>query len=325
MSKTHYDILGLDENASSKDIKKAYRQLSLKYHPDHNTNSDAHEMMTKVNEAYNILGDAEKRKEYDDERNGKIPTMPNIFGNTRTNTTTHTMNGFTPEMSEMFNNIFGNQMFNSMGGNSNANIHFFQTGGNGGGTFHRVFQQQQQQKPSPIEIQITLNIYECYTGKEVTVNFPRWTIMNNTKVTENTKIVVNIPPGVSENDKITFEKQGHSINENLKGDIIVKFIVINNTEFKRIGNDLHIKRTITLKDALCGFSTTFTHLNGKTMSMKNVSKNNGVIVTPGYKKIASGLGMNTSNGVGNLVIEFEIEFPKTLSDEQIDEISKNLE
>ncbi len=60
------------------------------------------------------------------------------------------------------------------------------------------------------------------------------------------------------------------------------------------------------------------------MSMKNVSHNNGVIVTNGYKKRATGLGMNTSNGVGNLVIEFEVEFPNTLSDDQINSIEKIL-
>lgn len=310
MAKTHYDILGVDENASSKDIKKAYRQLSLKHHPDHNSDNNAHDMMTKINDAYTTLIDDEKRKEYDDERNGRIPHVNNLFGSQNTH-------GMPPEMANIFNSVFGQQMFNGTQGN---NVHFFQTNGNGR-TFQHTFKQH---KPSPMEIQITLNIIECYNGKEVTVNFPRWTIINNTKVTEQSKIVINIPPGVSENDTITFEKQGHSINEDLKGDIIVKFNIINNTEFKRIGNDLHIKRVITLKESLCGFNTTFTHLNGKTMSMKNVSQNNGVIVTQGYKKIASGLGMKTSNGVGNLVIEFDVEFPNTLTDEQIEVIEKIL-
>mgnify|MGYP003705849883 FL=1 len=311
MTKTHYDILGIDENASSKDIKRAYRQLSLKYHPDHNSDHSANEMMAKINEAYSTLNDDEKRKEYDDERHGRIPHVNNIFRNQ----TTH--GGMPPEMANIFNSVFGQQMFNGMHGN---NVHFFQTNGNGT-SFQHTFREH---KPSPMEIQITLNIHECYNGKEVKVNFPRWTIVNNTKVTEQTSIVINVPPGISENDTITFEKQGHSINENLKGDIIVKFNIINNTEFKRIGNDLHIKRVITLKEALCGFNTTFTHLNGKTMSMKNISQNNGVIVIPGYKKVASGLGMKTSNGVGNLVIEFDVDFPNTLSNEQIEAIEKIL-
>lgn len=311
MTNTHYDILGVDEKASSKDIKKAYRQLSLKYHPDHNSDNSAHEMMTKINEAYTILIDEEKRSEYDDKRNGRIPHINNIFENQNTH-------GMPPEMANIFSSVFNQQMFNGLKG---SNVHFFHTNGNTN-TFRHSFREQ---KPSPMEIQITLNIHECYNGKEVTVNFPRWTIINNTKVTEQSKIVINVPPGVCEKDIITFQNEGHSINDNVKGDIIVKFNIINNTEFKRIGNDLHIKRTISLKESLCGFTTTFTHINGKTMSMKNISQNDGIIITPGYKKIASGLGMKTSNGVGNLVIEFDVEFPKTLTNEQIDTISKILD
>lgn len=311
MTKSHYDILGIDKDATSKDIKKAYRQLSLKYHPDHNSHDEAHEMMTKINDAYTTLSDESSRIEYDCERNGRAPNINDIFGNQNSH------NGMPREMADIFNNLFNNQMFNGMSGTTQ----FFQTSRDG-----RRYQQtfQHQQKPNPIEIQITLNIIECYNGKEVVVNFPKWTIMNNTKVTENTKIVINIPPGVSEDDNITFENQGHILNNELKGDIIVKFNIINNTEFTRIGNDLHIKRTIQLKEALCGFDTTFTHLNGKIMSMKNISRNNGVIVTNGYKKIATGLGMKTTNGAGNLVVEFDVEFPNILSDDQIDGIEKLL-
>jgi DnaJ-class molecular chaperone len=308
MTKTHYDRLGVDENASDKDIKKAYRKLSLRYHPDHNSDKNAHDVMTEINEAYTTLNDDDKRKEYDDKRNGRSPNTEHLFRS-------RSSHGMPPEMADIFNSVFGQQMFNGMQGN---NVHFFQSNGNGR-TYH------QQQKPSPMEIQITLNINECYNGKEVTVNFPRWTIMNNTKVTEQTTLVINIPPGISEKDTITFENEGHIINDSLKGDIIVKFVIINNTEFKRVGNDLHIKRVITLKEALCGFSTTFTHLNGKTMSMKNISHNDGVIVTQGYRKIATGLGMKTNNGHGNLVIEFDIDFPKSLTDDQINSISKILE
>jgi DnaJ-class molecular chaperone len=311
MTKSHYDTLGIDKDATPRDIKKAYRVLSLKYHPDHNSDTEAHENMAKINEAYATLNDESSRAEYDNKQNRNVPNMNDMFGNQNMH------NGIPPEMANIFNNLFNNQMFNGM----NGTTQFFQTSRDGRSyqqTFHR------QQKPNPIEIQITLNIVECYNGKEVIVNFPKWTIMNNIKVSENTKIVINIPPGVSESDNITFENQGHILNDNLKGDIIVKFNIINNTEFKRVGKDLHIKRVISLKESLCGFNTTFTHLNGKMMSIKNVSHNNGVIVTNGYKKIATGLGMNTSNGVGNLVIEFEVEFPNTLSDDQINSIEKIL-
>ena len=65
MSKNLYKILGVSENASHDEIKKAYRNLSLKYHPDKNPSSEATEKYKTINEAYGILGDEEKRKQYE--------------------------------------------------------------------------------------------------------------------------------------------------------------------------------------------------------------------------------------------------------------------
>ena len=70
MSRTHYQTLGIDNTATDVEIKKAYRSLSLKYHPDRNQSSDATVMFQEISTAYEILGDPEKKKEYDNERNG---------------------------------------------------------------------------------------------------------------------------------------------------------------------------------------------------------------------------------------------------------------
>ena len=70
MSRTHYQTLGIDNTATDVEIKKAYRSLSLKYHPDRNQSSDATVMFQEISTAYEILGDPEKKKEYDNELNG---------------------------------------------------------------------------------------------------------------------------------------------------------------------------------------------------------------------------------------------------------------
>ena len=80
--KKYYEILGVDKNSSSKDIKKAYRSLSMKYHPDHNSDSNATEKMAEINEAYETLSDDNKKQEYDNQTNSPFksktgpPTSP---------------------------------------------------------------------------------------------------------------------------------------------------------------------------------------------------------------------------------------------------------
>ena len=83
-----------------------------------------------------------------------------------------------------------------------------------------------------------------------------------------------------------------------------------------------MKKTITLKDALCGFKFELIHLNGKMLNFDNTT--NITIIKPGFKKMISGLGLNRENNTGNLILEFGVEFPDSLTEEQIGVLSNIL-
>ena len=99
-------------------------------------------------------------------------------------------------------------------------------------------------------------------------------------------------------------------------------VLENNTPFLRKGMDLIYKKTITLKEALVGFSFDVQHVNGKNISINNHV--NQTIVKPGYTKSIPGLGMMRDNNTGNLIIEFSVEFPESLTEEQIAKLQEVL-
>ena len=86
--------------------------------------------------------------------------------------------------------------------------------------------------------------------------------------------------------------------------------------------DLIYKKTVTLKEALCGFSLEIVHLNGKTLLLNNTK--NATIVKPNYRKIVPNLGIMREGNVGNMIIEFNVVFPDTLSDVQVEKLAEIL-
>ena len=110
--------------------------------------------------------------------------------------------------------------------------------------------------------------------------------------------------------------KGNALSDEIQGDVKVGVQVINNSEFIRQGLDLIIKKTVSLKDSLCGFSFELKHLNGKTFCLNN--NTNHTIIRPNFKKTIPNLGMNRENTTGCLIIEFDVQFPESLTLEQID-------
>ena len=149
----------------------------------------------------------------------------------------------------------------------------------------------------------------------------RWILENGTKVFEKETIYIDIPQGIDDNEMIILRDRGNIISDQCKGDIKVKILVQNNTAFKRSGLDLILDKTISLKDALCGFTFEINYLNGKNYTLNN---SKGSIVQPEYKKLYTGMGLKRGEHKGNMIINFHIEFPEKLTEEQIDKLSKIL-
>lgn len=304
--KNFYNVLGIEKNASPEQIKKAYRSLSIKCHPDR---GGSKESFQELNEAYQTLSDADKKKEYDFKMNGGNNRMPNGFPNGFPN---GMHNGIPPEIFQQFFN--NNGMFNGR-----QNFTFFHNG--------RPVNINRNVKPAPINKTIDITIKESFNGVTKPINIERWIDHRGIKKFEKECIYLPIPRGIDNKEIIIIEGKGNVLNDNLKGDIKIFINLINDTEFKRNGLDLHLSKTITLKEALVGFNFEITHISGKKYTINN---KNGKVITPTYKKIIPHMGMRRDNKhpapmtTGCLIINFIIDFPDTLSKEIRDKLNEIL-
>jgi DnaJ-class molecular chaperone len=308
MSENFYNVLGVGENATKDEIKKAYRGLQMKYHPDKNPgNQESIGMTQKINEAYETLSDEQKKAEYDMTRNNPFVRMNNPSG------------GMEVPMDDIFSMFFGGgNPFAGMPGMGagmppGAKIHIFHGGPMGF--------QQAMSKPIPIMKSLQINMEQVLNGASLPLEIERWIVENGNKVFEKETIYVDIPQGIDENEMIVLRDKGNVINEQCKGDIKINILVQNNTAFKRSGLDLILEKNISLKESLCGFTFEIQYLNGKSYTMNN---NKGNIVPPEYKKVYPGMGLKRGEHKGNMIIIFHVDFPEKLTEEQIDKLSKVL-
>jgi DnaJ-class molecular chaperone len=318
MTENYYNILGINEKASKDEIKKAYRGLQMKWHPDKNPGSqEAINMTQKINEAYETLSDQSKKDEYDYSRNNPNPFMGMHMGGGGGG-------GMEVPMDDIFSMFFGGGAGNPFGGFQGmpgmpgmppgARIHVF----NGAGPMGF---QQALQKPTPIMKTLYVNMEQVLTGATIPLDIERWVMENGIKTNEQEMVYISVPQGIDDGEIIVLRDKGNIINENQKGDVKVFIKVSNDTNFKRSGLDLILEKKITLKEALCGFSFEIKYLNGKSYTLNN---NKGNIIPPEYKKMYPGMGLTRENHKGNMVIHFHVEFPETLTSEQIDKLTEIL-
>lgn len=316
MSENFYEILEIPETSSIDEIKKSFRRLSMLYHPDKNKNNpDATAKFQKISEAYETLGDNDKKREYDMMRNNPFIKMVNG----------HSGGGFQNPMEDIFTNLFGGIPFahmNSFGHEQSnspfgGNIRIFH---NGVPINHQGFFQGVQ-KPTPIIKNILVPIDKILTGTVIPIDIERWIINNGNKIFENETVYVTVPKGIDEGELIVLKDQGNVLKDDIKGDIKIFVKIENNTEFKRSGIDLIYEKIITVKEALCGFTFELKYITGKIYTINN---NSGNIISDGYKKIIPNMGFSRDNHNGNLIIIFNVKFPDKLTDETISKL-KNIE
>ena len=306
MSNDYYKILGLEPNASQEEIKKTYRKLSLKYHPDKNKHPEAQTKFQQLSEAYTVLGDKDARSKYDFERKlGSGGMNGNI------------------DINDIFSSIFGGGgvpgMPPFMGGfPPGANIRVFTTGNNPFGVHEQggfgfppgvnVFN-----KPPPITKTLNITMSQSYTGCSLPLTIERWVKNGDVKKSEHETLYVKIPRGIDNNEIIAIREKGNYNNE-LKGDVKVFIKIDNDSRLERNGLDVIFKQKISLKEALCGVSFDLPHLNGKTYKINN---DLGSVIKPGYKKYIPNMGFIRDDVCGSLIIEFQVDFPEKISTEDI--------
>ncbi len=281
----YYKILGLDKNATDKEIKKAYRKLARKHHPDLNPdNKEAEKRFKEINEANEVLSHAENRKKYDkygkDWKHGEAyEEAKQQHQSQRQHQGYSNANGGYSEQdfSDYFNAMFGGARTSSNQGS-------------------RGF------KGQDYNAELHLNLKDVYeTHKQVlTVN--------------NSKIRLTIPAGVENGQVIKIKgKGGKGINGGPHGDLYIKFLIKNHSHFRRSGNNLYATVDLDLYTAVLGGEITIDTFNGKVkLKISPETPNNTKVKLKGkgfpvYKK---------ANQFGDLIITYHLKIPTKLNDKE---------
>jgi len=305
MTNSFYDVLGVPQQASDAEIKKAYRQLSLTHHPDRNPTEDTTTTFQNIGEAYETLSDPQRRADYDRELR---------FGCSRE----EMFHNFDDMPNEFMNMVFGGGGIGSFG--MGPGIRIVHSNGGGGlealfHAMHHVNAAAFHSMPEPIQTTLSISLEQAYHGCVCPLEIERWVLENQIRIHETETLYVTIPQGIDHNEQIIIKEKGNVIR-NQFSDVKITIHLENNTCFKRSGMDLIFHKSLTLKESLCGCSFEMQHINGKTMTIQN--KTNHTILKPNYTKVVPKLGMVRENQIGNMMIVFDVVFPDSLTREQID-------
>ena len=291
MAEDYYKILGISKKASDKELKKAYRKLAMKYHPDHaKGDKSAEEKFKQISEAYAVLSDKEKRKQYDQ------------FGS----------DGFHQRFSQ--EDIFRGFDFSDIlreFGFGGANF----SGGRGGGSrfsfgsgspFGSFSRQPAQSKGSDLVYELPLTLREVATGTNKVVNFQHKGRAE--------KMTVKIPKGMISGKKLRIAGKGEpSAYGGPPGDLFVQAKVLADPEFRAEGYDLSMIREVRVSEAILGTRVSIPTLDGKELSLK---------IPPGTKHktkmriTGKGLPHMRGSDRGDLFIHVHVNMPKQLTEEQ---------
>ncbi|XP_068249239.1 dnaJ protein homolog 1-like [Palaemon carinicauda] len=342
MGKDYYKILGIAKGASDEDIKKAYRKMALKYHPDKNKSSDAEEKFKAIAEAYEVLSDKKKRDIYDqfgeEGLKGGVPGSGGGEGNHFTYTfsgdpraTFQQFFGTNDPFAHFFNmgvDGHGPHVFDDMDVDDDPFINMMGGGVGGprmGGT-RRAFSFNPHDTSRPHggkgrhqDPAITRDLYvtleEVAKGVTRKMKITRNVTTGDGRSTrrEEKILTIDIKPGWKEGTKITFEKEGDQVPGKIPADIIFVIRDKPHSLFKRDGANLIYNAKITLRDALCGTRVAVPTLEGQKVTL-NFSNE---IIKPQTTKRLQGYGLpfpKDHTRKGDIIVHFDIQFPNTLSE-----------
>ncbi len=319
--KDYYDVLGVKKNATEEEIKKAFRKLAMKYHPDRNPgNKQAEERFKEMNEAYAVLSDKDKRAKYDQ------------FG----------PSGFSQHYSQedIFRGFDINDLLRDLGfsfgraGGSGrrgrAQYGGFedrfgsgrgQPGGSQTGDFRDMFSggaSQDQgpfgQKGQDVHADLNLSFEEAARGTEKKVRFS-----NGNRVEE---VTVKVPAGIESGKKLRLSGKGTGgMGGGQAGDLYLKVKVAEHPVFKREGGNIVADKEIKISDAILGTSIEVPTLEGnKHIKIPSGTQSNSRIRLKGF-----GLPRLQEGGKGDEFIRILIKYPKNLTERQkklIEELKK---
>ncbi|XP_065199033.1 dnaJ homolog subfamily A member 2-like [Sycon ciliatum] len=336
-----YDILGVNPEANDAELKKAYRKMAMKYHPD--KNPDSGDKFKEISFAYDVLSDPEKRSTYD--RYGEKGLREGAGGGG---------SGFD---ADLFSQIFGGGLFGGFGSSF----------ADGGGRSRR-----QQKKGGDLTHDLKVSLRDLYNGRTARLQVTRNAICTACKgkgaksgatrpcnacdgngvriflrqigigmiqqvrakcsdcngegvvirerdrcrgcqgrkvVKQNKKIEVHVDKGMTDGQKISFRGEGDQEPDGEPGDVFITLRLTKHDMFHRQGNDLHIQKSVSLPEALCGCAFNIVHLDERQLLVNTCE---GQVITPGSQFVIEGEGMphyRSPFEKGNLLVKFDVVFP----------------
>ncbi|HPL62385.1 MAG TPA: DnaJ C-terminal domain-containing protein [Syntrophales bacterium] len=307
MADDYYKELGVGKEASQDEIKKAYRKLALKYHPDRNPSDrkKSEERFKKISEAYAVLSDPEKRKQYDS------------FGSEQ----------FSRQFSQedIFRDFDLNEILRDLGfGGAGGRWSFSMGGGPRRGGFSRqrgepfdFFQQQSARRPMPqkgddVEYTLAISLEDAANGAEKKIS-----LRKGDKIDE---IKVKIPPGISSGQRLRLAGKGMPGRQGgPHGDLYLSIQMQPHDRFKREGDDIVYETQISFSQAALGTTIEVPTVNGgsKKLRITPGTQANTRIRMKGY-----GIPHFKGTGKGDQYVRVTVRVPKTLTGRQQDLVNK---
>ncbi|RNC37677.1 putative chaperone DNAJ protein [Trypanosoma cruzi] len=344
----YYEILGLEAEATEHDIKRAYRRLALKYHPDKNPgDQEAAEMFKRIGHAYEILSDEEKRRIYD--QHGKAgleggsmdeggldaaDIFSMFFGGGRRPRGERKPRDLVHEMRVSLEDMY-NGKTKKISVTRDRICGACEGGGIKPGAERRTCVACRGQGVQTFVQELFIGMHQrmqqtCQScgGEGTTVrDVDICGRCRGSGIVKDQKILeVHIEKGMKHQDVVRFDGEGNEVvGVRLKGDVLIILAQKPHDVFRRVGNHLIMNYTINLQEALCGFELPVQHLDRRLRLIKIPC---GQVIDPGAAWVVRGEGMPLPNtgGLdrGNLVIHFEVEYPTQLSAQQLKSIAKAL-
>lgn len=304
LEKDFYKILGVSQDASDAEIKKAYRKLARQYHPDKNPGDTAAEQKFKdIGEAHSVLGDKDKRAEYDN-----IRAM--VGGGARFTAGGPGAGAGAAGFEDLFGSMFGGGGAGgfSSGGGQSINLddilgQFGAQAGRGGGFPGGGY--GAPAKGRDVRARITLSFRQAVEGDTVTLT-----------TGDGSTVKTRIPGGVKDGQTIRLAGKG-SPGPGGNGDLLLEVSVAPHPVFGREGNDLTVDLPVTFAEAVLGATVSVPTLDGSTVKVK---------IPPGTQAgrvlRVKGRGVPAKSGTGNLLAKVQIVVPTDLSDEDKETLAR---